>query len=480
MESLTLITIILPFLGAFVTGLPIVRDKFAKFATFVALISSVGVLLIALSWHANGRIPVTYDIISFGHIVIWGITLDEVSTLIGFAVVVLGFLICLYSCGYLTEQNKEHPHAGKPRFYAFLLIFIGAMAGLVFSSTLIGQLFFFEITGACSWGLISYYQTPKAKAAAMKALILTHIGALGLYFAAAYLFSQSGTFSIATLATLSPDAKICVLLGIMLAAWGKSAQMPLQIWLPNAMEAPTPVSAYLHAASMVKVGVYIFARAVYSAGEIPEIIGVIGLIMAMITLIYGFFMYLPQHDLKRLLAYSTITQLAYIFIGLSLAVFNSKLAFIAAIVYIFNHAFAKSLFFLVAGALSYSTGTRLMPRLQGIMRTMPLIGTGFGIATLAIAGVPPFNGFFSKFPLFAAGFEVSQEYAWVMPLIILALIESIATFVWLLYKFGQCVIGEPSQDVLEAQALPKSMAIVLIVLMVMSVLSSAIAAWWLS
>ncbi|MGC6405150.1 hydrogenase 4 subunit D [Bisgaard Taxon 45] len=479
MESLALMTIILPFIGAFITGLPVVRNHFAKFATAIALFSSLLVLFLALNWHSNGRTPITYDMISFGHMVIWGITLDEVSTLIGFAVVVLGFFIALYSCGYLTRENKEHPHAGKPRFYAFLLIFIGAMAGLVFSSTLIGQLFFFEITGACSWGLISYYQTPKAKAAAMKALILTHIGALGLYFAAAYLFSQSGTFSLNALSALTPTGKICVLLGVMIAAWGKSAQMPLHIWLPNAMEAPTPVSAYLHAASMVKVGVYIFARAVYSAGDIPEVIGVVGLIMAMITLIYGFLMYLPQDDLKRLLAYSTITQLAYIFIALSLAVFDSKLAFIAAIVYIFNHAFAKSLFFLIAGALSYSTGTRLISRLQGIMRTMPLIGTGFGIATLAIAGVPPFNGFFSKFPLFAAGFEVSQLHGWIMPLIILALIESIATFVWLLYRFGQCVIGEPSQEVIDAQPLPKSMSFVLIVLMLMSVFSSVIAAWWL-
>ena len=201
--------------------------------------------------------------------------------------------------------------------------------------------------------------------------------------------------------------------------------------------------------------------------------------MAMITLIYGFLMYLPQADLKRLLAYSTITQLSYIFIGLSLAALGSKLAFVAAIAYIFNHAFAKSLFFLVAGSLSYATGTRSMPRLQGIMRTMPVVGTGFGIAALAIAGVPPFNGFFSKFPLFAAGFDLGQEYSWVTWLMVIALIESTATFVWLLYKFGQCVIGKPSEDVQNAQPLPFSMTFVLVILMVMSVCSSFIAAYWL-
>ena len=661
MERLALITIILPFVGAFIVGLN--KQSFPKIATIFAALATLGTLAVAGQWYANGAQSVTYDLVKFGDTAIFGVTLDAVSTLIAFAVVGLGFLICLYSCGYLTDKNREHPHNGLPRFYAFLLIFIGAMAGLVYSSTLAGQLLFFEITGGCSWALISYYQSQKAMAAAMKALIITHVGSLGLYLAAAYLFSQSGTFSITALEHLAPEAKTIVLFGVMFAAWGKSAQLPMQIWLPNAMEAPTPVSAYLHAASMVKVGVYIFARSVMSAGEIPHVVGEVGIVMAMITLIYGFLMYLPQADLKRLLAYSTITQLSYIFIGLSLAalgsklafvaaiayIFNhafakslfflvagslsyatgtrsmprlqgimrtmpvvgtgfgiaalaiagvppfngffskfplfaawgksaqlpmqiwlpnameaptpvsaylhaasmvkvgvyifarsvmsageiphivgevgivmamitliygflmylpqadlkrllaystitqlsyifiglslaalgSKLAFVAAIAYIFNHAFAKSLFFLVAGSLSYATGTRSMPRLQGIMRTMPVVGTGFGIAALAIAGVPPFNGFFSKFPLFAAGFDLGQEYSWVTWLMVIALIESTATFVWLLYKFGQCVIGKPSEDVQNAQPLPFSMTFVLVILMVMSVCSSFIAAYWL-
>lgn len=479
MENLALITIALPFIGAFLVGLNKNPVIFPKLATLFAALATIGTLALAQQWYASGQTSLTYNIVAFGDTVIFGLTLDAVSTLICFAVVALGFLIILYSCGYLTEKNREHSHPPLPRFYAFLLIFVGAMAGLVLSSTLIGQLLFFEITGACSWSLISYYQTPKAQAAAMKALIITHIGSLGLYVAAAYLFSQSGTFSVTALEQLDPSSKNIVLFGVMFAAWGKSAQLPMQIWLPNAMEAPTPVSAYLHAASMVKVGVYIFARAVMSAGEIPAIVGQVGLIMAMITLVYGFLMYLPQTDLKRLLAYSTITQLSYIFIGLSLTALGSKLAFVAAIAYIFNHAFAKSLFFLVAGSLAYATGTREMPRLKGIIHTMPIVGTGFGVAALAISGVPPFNGFFSKFPLFAAGFDLGTESTWITVMMVIALIESTATFVWLLYKFGHCVIGKPSDDVVKAQTLPISMTFVLVVLMVMSVCSSFIAAYWL-
>lgn len=131
----------------------------------------------------------------------------------------------------------------------------------------------------------------------------------------------------------------------------------MQAWLPDAMEAPTPISAYLHAASMVKVGVYIFARAIIDGGNIPHVIGGVGMVMALVTILYGFLMYLPQQDMKRLLAWSTITQLGWMFFGLSLSIFGSRLALEGSIAYIVNHAFAKSLFFLVAGALSYSCGT---------------------------------------------------------------------------------------------------------------------------
>jgi hydrogenase-4 component D len=267
--------------------------------------------------------------------------------------------------------------------------------------------------------------------------------------------------------------------GILFAAWGKSAQLPLQAWLPDAMEAPTPVSAYLHAASMVKVGVYIFARAIAEGGQIPHVIGWVGVTMATITMVYGFLMYLPQKDMKRLLAWSTISQLAWIFLALSLSTFGSPLAFKAGIVYIFNHAFAKSLFFLVAGALSYSCGTRLLPRLRGVMRTLPLAGIGFCVAALAITGVPPFNGFFSKFPLFAAGFALSNSYPILLPVMVLALVESVASFGWFIYWFGRVVPGEASEEVAQAAPLPWAMKLVLVILIVMSLCSSVIAAAWL-
>ena len=235
--------------------------------------------------------------------------------------------------------------------------------------------------------MISYYQSDKAQRSALKALLITHIGSLGLYLAAATLFLQTGTFALSAMSELHGDARYLVYGGILFAAWGKSAQLPMQAWLPDAMEAPTPISAYLHAASMVKVGVYIFARAIIDGGNIPHVIGGVGMVMALVTILYGFLMYLTQQDMKRLLAWSTITQLGWMFFGLSLSIFGSRLALEGSIAYIVNHAFAKSLFFLVAGALSYSCGTRLLPRLRGVLHTLPLPGVGFCVAALVLVSI---------------------------------------------------------------------------------------------
>jgi hydrogenase-4 component D len=167
------------------------------------------------------------------------------------------------------------------------------------------------------------------------------------------------------------------------------------------------------------------------------------------------------------------------FLGLSLSVFGSDLAFKGAIAHIFNHAFAKTLFFLVAGALSYTTGTRMLPKLRGILSKAPLLGIGFVVAAMAIAGVPPFSGFFSKFAILAGGFEVTRQHMLLLPLLLIAVAESIGAFAWLLKWIGHVVPGQPSEAVAAAIPVPLQMRIVLIVLIIMSVCSSFIAASWL-
>ncbi len=469
---------VVPFIGALVIAM-MPRDTGKWICQIFAALAVVLVLSVAWLFADAGSATQHVLLIGLGRTEILGMTLDSVSTLVAVAVVGIGYLIALYSIGYLNAGNREHPDIGRRRFYAFLLVFIGAMGGLVFTSTVVGQLVFFEITGACSWALIGYYETPKALRAAAKALLVTHVASIGLYVAAALLFVYTGTFALTAIAELTVGQKTVILLAILFAAWGKSAQLPFHEWLPSAMEAPTPVSAYLHAASMVKVGVYIFARGLLSAGSVPEIVGWVGAIMATATLIYGFVMYLPQIDMKRLLAYSTITQLATILLGLSLSVFGSDLAYKGAIAHIFNHAFAKTLFFLIAGALSYTAGTRLLPQIRGLLAKKPLLGIGFAAAAMAIAGVPPFSGFFSKFAIFAGGFEVGQQHWFLMVLVAIALAESVGTFAWFLKWLGYCIPGKPSEAVAKAAPTPVSIQAVVLFLIIMSVCSSFVAAWWL-
>ncbi len=301
MENLALTTLLLPFIGALVVSLSPQRHT-AKLGTLFASLTTICLISLEAAFYQSGKSAVTLPLAQVGDMALFGLVIDKVSSLVLFVVVFLGLLVTIYSTGYLTDKNREHPHQGSNRYYAFLLVFIGAMSGLVLSSTILGQLLFFEITGGCSWALIGYYQSDKAQRSAIKALLMTHVGSLGLYIAAATLFLHTGTFALAALSDIHGDARYLVYGGILFAAWGKSAQLPLQAWLPDAMEAPTPISAYLHAASMVKVGVYIYARAILDGGNIPIEIGMIGLVMALATIIYGFMMYLPQQDMKRLLA----------------------------------------------------------------------------------------------------------------------------------------------------------------------------------
>jgi hydrogenase-4 component D len=476
--ALLVCAIVIPCLTAFLS-FTVPRGLACLVCAAASALSFALLLAASIGFVMNGRQDFNQDLVSIHGIAVLGLTIDRISVLVGFAASLVGLVVCIYSVGYMALGNREHSEASKPRYFFFMQLFVGAMAGLVFSSTISGQLFFYEITGICSWGLIAYYDTPNALRAGTKALIVEHIGSLGLYFAAGLFFVTASSFSLSALAAMNPAVKTAIILGILFAAWGKSAQFPLHIWLPDAMEAPTPVSAYLHAGSMVNIGVFIYARALMSAGDVPHVVGAIGAVAATFTLVYAFFMYLPQLDLKRLLVYSTITQLASIFLALSLSIFGSQLAFNGGVAHIFNHAFAKSLFFLVAGSLSFTTGTRMLPRLHGLLIKMPLVAVGFGTAALAIAGVPPMNLFFSHFAMLAGGFQASHYNLPLLVLVTISVLEAVGTFGWFLKKFGDTVPGPPSPTVAAATALPVSMAAALVVLIALTLCSGAFAAAWM-
>ena len=476
--TFALAAILIPFIAALL--IVVCRQLAARWISIGA-----GVLSLAFTtfvWVGLGQAEgesIEISIASVGSIEVLGLIFDKMSVMLAACFVGIGLIIAVYSVGYLSSNNREHADAPRRRFYAFFTVFIGAMAGLVYSSTLVGQLVFFEITGACSWALIRYYGTKTADKSAMKALILTHIGSLGLFVAVGILFFQTGSFSIESIALLDEFWKTVLLLCVLFAAWAKSAQLPFYMWLPSAMEAPTPVSAYLHGASMVKVGVAVFARVLVHAGVVPEIVGWVAVFGAIATMLFSFFMYLPQKDMKRLLAFSTISQLSYIFLGFAFFIFGSDLAFEGSVMHMFNHAFAKTLFFLVAGAFSFTMGTRMLPKIKGVLKKQPLLGVGFAVGVLAIAGVPPLNGFFSKFAIFSGSFQAAQGDWLLLLIVVVGLIETVLCFAWLLKWMGQVLPGEPSEVVATSQPVPKSMAFALGVLIIMSFISSFIAAAWL-
>ena len=423
LSLLGLVAILAPMVGSLIVAF--LPRPYAKWTSAIAAaIATVASVALAASYAQAGFPELSVPFVSFGNTLVLGFVFDRMSTLLAPAFVGIGFLVVIYSIPYMSQDNREHPDLPRRRFYAYLSTFIGAMAGLVYSSTLVGQLVFFEITGACSWGLISYYMTPTAKKAGMKALIITHIGALGLYLGAAVLFANTGTFAITAISGLDTTVKAAVLLMVLFAAWAKSAQVPMYMWLPSAMEAPTPVSAYLHGASMVKVGVCVF-------------------------------------------------------FGLGLSVFGSQLAFDGAVCHIFNHAFAKTLFFLVAGSFSFTLGTRMLPKLRGVLKKYPVSGIGFAVAALAIAGVPPMNTFFSKFQIIAGGFSVGAGNAAIMVLVLIMVAETVATFAWFLKWMGYCLPGEPTEEVAAGAPLPKAMAFVFVVLVIMVIVSGPLSASWI-
>jgi hydrogenase-4 component D len=479
MTGFIIASILLPFLGGLLI-LVISRSLVKITSEIVALLASLASLVVLVAFTTAGKMDESVDLLYLGYQFVFGVVTDKLSVLIGLAVIFVGFLIVVYSTGYLSAQNREHPEKEvERRYYFWLLAFIGSMAGVVYSSTMLGLLVFFELTGVCSWGLIGYYDNEKARKAALKAIITTQVASLGLYAATAFFLANTGSLRLTDMATLTDNAKIFIFIGVMIAGFGKSAQLPFHFWLPEAMVAPTPISAYLHAASMVKVGVYILARCIVSAGSVPQVVGLIGGVMAILTMIYGFAMYFPQKDMKKLLAYSTITQLAYIFLALSFSIYGSTLAFNGAVTHIFNHAFAKGLFFLVAGAISFTTGTRMLPSLRGILTKMPLVGVSFAAAALAVSGVPPFNCFFSKFSIFAGGFQAAYAHPWLLILVVVAILESVGSFAWIIWVFGSAVPGKPSEEVVAATPLAPAMQAVLIALVILTLVSGIFAAAWI-
>ncbi|MCD8316037.1 MAG: hydrogenase 4 subunit D [Eggerthellaceae bacterium] len=480
---LIMITILTPYALAVVSVF--LPRKIVKVTALVAGSVNTGFAILLWVLFANSGVDtIEYSIVAVGSCEILGFVLDYMSVMLTFVFACVGLIIAIYSIGYMSPLNREQPDGPSRRFFCVFMFFMGAMSGVCLSSTITGQLFFFECSTMCSWGLVVYYGSYgdiKSNKAAMKALVVTQIASLGLYLACGVLYSQTGTFAVTAAAEMSVPMKILFLCFVIFAAWGKSAQLPMYFWLPPAaVYEPAPGSAYLHGASMVKVGVAVLARELISIGDIPEVIGWILVIGAICTMVFAFFCYLPQTDMKKLLAFSTISQMSYIYLAFGFFVFGSTLAFQGGLMHIFVHAFAKSLFFLVAGSFSITIGTKMIPQIIGVMKKQPIIGAGLACAALSIAGVPPFGLFFSKFAIYGGAFEVATSNPWLMIIVIIGLAEEVGTFAWMLRLMRKTTPGPEGALMATAEKVPRSVTIAVVLLIIAVLVAGEISGWWIT
>ena len=336
--------------------------------------------------------------------------LDPLSALMLLVVTGVGFLIHVYSIGYMEHDE------GYGRFFTYLNLFVFSMLVLVLGNNYLLMYVGWELVGLCSYLLISFwFHKPEAAAAGKKAFITTRIGDFGFGLGVILIFTTFGTLDFAqvfTTAGLINQSLITVITVLLFAgAVGKSAQLPLYVWLPDAMEGPTPVSALIHAATMVTAGVYMVARSNVLFSLAPFSSEVVAWIGAL-TAIFAATIALVQMDLKRVLAYSTISQLGYMFLAVGVGAYG------AGVFHLMTHAFFKALLFLAAGSVMHAmNGIIDMRQLGGLSKKMPWTYATFGVAALAIAGFPLLSGFFSKDEILTAAFESGHTAIWIIGLI---------------------------------------------------------------
>ncbi len=432
---LVALVIFLPWLGAI--GVVLIGDKQpkAQHMLAVAFAATAGLAALALLPFASANPTINIPIGGvFGDFMF---TPDGLGVFLAAIATIIGCLAVVFSTDYMRGE------AQLGRYYFLVLLFIGAMCGLVLTGSLFLLFIFWEITALCSYALISFHNDdPKAVAGGIKALVITQIGGVGLLIGILIAYAQFGNYSISSLLanahTLPTGILGLIAFGFLVAAAAKSAQVPFHTWLPGAMEAPTPVSALIHAATMVNAGVYLLARFYPAFSSVPgwtDTVTIVGVLSALL----GALMALVATDLKRVLAYSTVSQLGYMVYAIGIG------GIYAGQFHLLSHAIFKALLFLGAGAVIHTIGTRDLRQMGGLGRQMPFVRNTFIVGGLALAGLPLVNGFWSKELILETGAN-GAPWAFVVMLIGVGLTAAYTIrVVWLVF-FGEQHVAYPVHD----------------------------------
>ena len=410
------LVVLLPFLGALL-AFTVARFNRLASAFSAALITLLALLLLWPSipavWVGQTVVQAWSWLPNIGFNIAF--RLDGLSLLFSLLILLIGLLVILYARYYLSAKDA------MGRFFAYLLLFMGSMLGVVLAENLLQLVVFWELTSLSSFLLISYWSYRRmARRGARMALIITGMGGLALLAGVLLLGQLVGSYQLDDILQAGEQVKASawytpILLLILLGVFTKSAQFPFHFWLPHAMAAPTPVSAYLHSATMVKAGIFLLARLFPVLSGTPEWFWLVGS-AGMATLLLGAFTALFKQDLKGLLAYSTISHLGLITLLFGL---GTQLAAVAAIFHVINHAIFKASLFMVAGIVDHETGTRDIRKLSGLRQYMPQVAVLAIIAAAAMAGVPLLNGFLSKEMFFDQTVVLASHsrWAWLLPLL---------------------------------------------------------------
>ncbi|ABK98218.1 NADH-quinone oxidoreductase subunit 5 family protein [Pelobacter propionicus] len=431
-QELIWLAVFVPIMGAFLLPLVGTVSKGARNLSALALVGfslfcSCGLIAPVL----NGETVAISIPFLGGNNLFLG---DSLAVFMAIVSSLVGAVIVLYSMGYISHYENQN------EYYVIVVLFLGSMMGIIYSANLILIYLFWEITAFACWRLIGFFREKTCIVRADKAFLVTGFGAFVMLIGFALVYSQYGSFDLQTIQSASatdPVANLAVLL-ILFGILSKSATLPLHTWLPDAGVAPTPVTALLHAAVLVKIGVYVYARLFIASFSIdpvwetvvPAIAGISSLVAGGAALI--------ETDMKRIIAYSTVSQLGFILLGLSI---GNDIGVAGGLLYILMHSIAKGGLFLCAGVVEQKLHVKDITKLGGLIRTMPVTAVSFLLCAFSVMGIPPFGGFFSKYMVISGAIRSGQ------PLIsVIFILGAFLTMIYLFRLFSMIFLGEAKTE----------------------------------
>lgn len=428
-QSLLLVVVLVPLIGAFL--LPVIGKESRSFRNalaFLLVLIPFGCLLHMLPKALSSEPDMFNIMLPLG--LSFGFLADGLAVFMALISSFLGLIILLYSFGYIAHADNQD------EYYLFVVLFIGAMMGITLTTNLIFLYLFWEISAVCCWRLIGFFREKETVRRANKAFLITGAGALVMLGGFLMVYHQYGTFDMTLLKgkEISSVAMTMILFGIL----SKSATLPLHSWIADAGVAPTPATALLHAAVLVKIGVYAFTRLFVVTFTLDPVWHTAMPVIAAVSAILTAGAAIAENDIKRIIAYSTVSQIGFILLGLSV---GGEMALAGGLMYILMHAVSKAGLFLCAGIVEHSCHTKDIRRLGGLAKAMPITAVSFFLCAFSVMGVPPFGGFFSKYMVVNG--TVEAGHPWIA---IVFLVGAVMTILYLTRAFVRVFLGTPKME----------------------------------